>query len=160
MLMSSRTTDTIAFFVRWVRDASPAVRPEVIMTDRDQAQIDALKEIYPLSQTWLCIWHVLRAMRSHFSTSEFQSLWERVKALVKTEDLAKYYKLWDDISTDPSVPQTFVNYMNLSWIPQPHMWSRVVRKNRPIHLEGDTNMLIEAYVNHLLYSDKITDLII
>jgi hypothetical protein len=150
MLTSSGTTDTIAFFVRWVRDGSPAVRPAVIMTDRDQAQMEALKEIYPLSKIWLCLWHVLRAMRSHFSTNEFQSLWERVKALVKTEDLATFYRLWDDISTDPSVPQTFVQYMALSWMPLSHTWSRVVRKNRSIYLEGDTNMLIEAYVDQLL----------
>jgi hypothetical protein len=146
MLTSSGMTDTIAFFVRWVRDASPAVRPAVIMTDRDQAQMEALKEVYPLSQIWLCIWHVLRAMRSHFSTVEFQSLWERIKALVKTEDLATFFTLWDEICIDPSVPQTFVQYMALSWIPASHTWSRVVQKDHPIHLEGDTNMLIEAYV--------------
>ena len=138
---------------------SPAVWPEVIMTNHDQAQIDALKEVYPLSQVWLCIWHVLHAMRSHFLTTEFQSLWEWVKSLVKTEDLATFYNLWDDISTDPSVPQTFVQYVSTSWIPVSHMWSKVVQKNRPIHLEGDMNMLIEAYVYQLLRTDKITDLI-
>ena len=100
---------------------SLAVRPEVIMTNRDQAQIDALKEVYPLSQVWLCIWHVLHVMRSHFSTTKFQSLWERVKSLVKTEDLATFYNLWDDISTDPSVHQTFMQYMSTSWIPASHM---------------------------------------
>ena len=61
-LTSSGTTDTIAFFIRWVWDASPEVRPAVIMSDRNQAQLQALKEVYPLSQIWLCIWHVLRAM--------------------------------------------------------------------------------------------------
>lgn len=150
MLTSSGTTDTIAFFVRWVRDASPAVRPTVIMSDRDQAQLQALKEVYPLSQIWLCIWHVLRAMRSHFSITVFQSLWEKVKILVKTEDLAEFYTIWDEISTDPSVPQSFVQYMASSWIPASHMWSRVVRKDRPIYLEGDTNMLIEAYVKSVV----------
>ena len=47
MIASNRMTDTIAFFVSWVRDASPAVRPAVIMTDRDRAQINALKAVYP-----------------------------------------------------------------------------------------------------------------
>ena len=93
MLTSSGMTDTIAFFVRWVWDASPAVWPAVIMSDRNQAQLQALKDVYPLSQIWLCIWHVLQAMRSHFSITVFQSLWEKVKALVKTEDLAKFYMI-------------------------------------------------------------------
>src|SRR6267142_2692711 len=160
MLTSSGTTDMITFFVHWVRDASLKVRPAVIMSDRDQAQLQALKDVYPLSQIWLCIWHVLRAMRSHFSITVFQSLWEKVKALVKTEDLAKFYTIWDEISTDPSVPPSFVQYMASSWIPASHMWSKVVQKDRPIYLEGDTNMLIKAYVYQLSQcTDKITDLI-
>ena len=158
MLTSSGTADTIAFFICWVWDVSPAVRPAVIMSDRDQAQLQALREIYPSSQIWLCIWHVLRAMRSHFSITVFQSLWEKVKTLVKTEDLAKFYTIWDEISTDPSVPPSFVQYMASSWIPASHMWSKVMWKDHPIYLEGDTNTLIEVYVYHLCI-DKITDFI-
>ena len=146
MLTLSRTTNTITFFVHWVWDTSLAVRPAVIMSDCDQAQLQALKEVYSLSQIWLCIWHVLWAMRLHFSITVFQSLWEKVKILVKTEDLAEFYTIWDEISTDPSVPQSFVQYMASSWIPASHMWSRVVQKDCLIYLEGDTNMLIEAYV--------------
>ena len=76
---------------------------------------------------------------------------------MKTKDLAKFYAIWDEIALDPSVPQTFVQYMTLSWIPISHQWSKVVRKDRSIHLEGDINMLIEAYVNQLSSCDKITD---
>src|SRR6267142_5540960 len=97
MLTSSGMTDTIAFFLCWVQDASLEVQPAVIMSDRNQAQLQAHKDVYPLSQIWLCIWHVLRAMQSHFSITVFQSLWEKVKALVKTEDLAKFYMIWDEI---------------------------------------------------------------
>src|SRR6267142_3931581 len=160
MLTSSRMADTITFFVCWVWDVSLAVWPAVIMSDRDQAQLQALKDVYPLSQIWLCIWHVLQAMRSHFSITVFQSLWEKVKALVKTEDLAEFYTIWDEISTDPSVPPSFVQYMASSWIPASHMWSKVVWKDHPIYLEGDTNMLIEVYVYQLSQcTNKITDLI-
>jgi transposase-like protein len=147
MLTSSATMESIHFFLCWIRDASPTVRPAVIMTDRDQAQINALREAYPHSQIWLCIWHVLRAMRAHFSTDQFQILWERVKALVKTEDMGEFSAIWEEIQADPSVPQSFIDYMKTNWMPYYHMWSKVVRKNRPIHLEGDTNMLIEAYAH-------------
>jgi hypothetical protein len=37
-------------------------------------------------------------MQSHFSITVLQSLWEKVKTLVKTEDLAKFYIIWDEIS--------------------------------------------------------------
>jgi hypothetical protein len=62
MLASNGMTDTIAFFVGWVRDVSLAVQPAVIMTDRDHMQINALRIIYPDSQILLCKWHVLRAI--------------------------------------------------------------------------------------------------
>jgi MULE transposase domain len=144
MLTSSATTDIITFFVKWVRDASPSVRPGVIMTDRDQAQIAALEIVYPQSRIFLCTWHVLRAMRSHFVTSQFQPLWEKIKAWVITEDLAEFHKIWDDISTDPSVPQSVVKYLATEWLQVLHMWSKVARRNRSIFEEGNTNMLIEA----------------
>jgi hypothetical protein len=38
------------------------------------------------------------------------------------------------------------------------MWSKVMQKDCPIYLEGDTNMLIKVYVYHLCI-DKITDFI-
>jgi hypothetical protein len=80
MLASNGTMATIAFFLQWVRDASPSVQPTVIMTDRDQAQINAIKAIYPWSTVNLCTWHVLHAMRSHFNTNQYPVLWDNVTA--------------------------------------------------------------------------------
>jgi len=150
MLTSSGTTEIITFFVRWVWDTSPSVQPGVIMTDRDQVQIAALEIVYPQSQIFLCIWHVLRAIRCHFVTSEFQVLWEKIKAWVITEDTAMFFTIWDEISSDPSIPQSIVKYLATEWLKVSHMWSRITRKNRSIFQEGNTNMLIESYVSHLL----------
>jgi hypothetical protein len=118
MLVSNRTTDTIAFFVGWVRDVSPAVWPAVIMTDRNHAQMNVLRLIYSNSQMLLCKWHVLHVMQSHFNTSEFLELWAKVKALVNTPQLADFVRLWVEISNDPLVPQSFVQYMRTEWIPE------------------------------------------
>jgi hypothetical protein len=148
MLTSNGTTEHIAFFVNWVRDASPEVRPAVIMTDCDQAQINALETVYPQSRVLLCHWHVLRAIRSHFLTTAFEALWLKIKALVRTDNQAIFDKLWHEICTDPSVPPSVVKYLNDMWMKRPHMWSKVFRKNLSIFEEGDTNMLIEAWVNH------------
>jgi hypothetical protein len=148
MLASNGMTDTIAFFVGWVRDTSPAVRPVVIMTDCDPAQINALRIIYPDSQILLCKWHVLCAIRSHFNTNEFPDLWAKVKAFVNASELADFARLWVEISNDPSVPQSFVQYMRSEWLPEAKMWLLVMRKNHSIFEEGDTNMLLKAYVFH------------
>jgi hypothetical protein len=146
MLVSNGTKDTITFFVRWVQDGSPAVLPAVIMTDRDLAQIGALEIIYPDSRIFLCKWHVLRAMQSHFNANEFPELWTKVKALVSTPDEEEFDRLRREISSDPSVPKSFAEYITLEWIPNKEQWSKVYRKNLSIFEEGDTNMLIEAYV--------------
>jgi MULE transposase domain len=142
--MSNGTMETITFFLNWVKDASPAVQLAVIMTDCDQAQIAAIQAVYPQSRTFLCMWHVLRAMRSHFATHEFLALWDKVKAWVKSDDLTEFDNLRDEIFKDPSTPQSFIDYLTDQWIPVTHLWSRVVRKNRSIFEKGDTNMLIEA----------------
>jgi MULE transposase domain len=146
MLMPNATTNSISFFLHWVKEASPTVQPAVIMMDRNQAQINTIQQEYPQSQTFLCTWHVLRVMRSHFATNEFQALWDKIKAWVKTDDLAEFYTLWDEISSDPSVLQSVVKYLGAEWLPVCHLWSKAARKNISIFEEGDTNMLIEVYV--------------
>jgi MULE transposase domain len=146
MLASNGTTNTIAFFVGWVRDVSPAVRLAVIMTDHDHAQMNVLRLVYPDSQMLLCKWHVLRAMQSHFNTNKFPELWAKVKALVNASESANFVNLWVEISNDPSVPQSFVQYMRTEWIPEAKLWALVMQKNCSILEEGNTNMLLEAYV--------------
>jgi MULE transposase domain len=147
MLTSSATMAMISFFVAWVRDASPVVRPAVIMTDRDEAQIAALKAVYPRSNINLCTWHVLRVIRSHLITHEFPAFRDKIKKWITTDDLGVFLTLWDEISTDPSLPQSTVKYLKDNWLPVFHLWSKVLRKNRSIFEEGDTNMLIESYVH-------------
>ena len=143
MLTTSGTTATIQFFLNWVKEASPMVRPIIFMTDCDQAQINAIGAVYPETKILLCPWHVLRAIRSHFVTEAHPALWQKVKALVNTKDLAEFFNLHDYIFTHPSVPSSVVQYMT-KWMKVPHMWSKVLRKKRSIYHEGDTNMLLEG----------------
>ena len=146
MLASNGTKNTISFFVRWVQHGSPAVLPAMIMTDKDLAQIGALKIVYPDSRIFLCKWHVLRAIRSHLNASEFPELWNKVRALVNTPDEEEFDRLWREISNDPMSPKPFIEYMALHWMSDKEKWSLVYRQNRSIFKEGDTNMLIEALV--------------
>ena len=144
MLSSSATAIMISFFVAWVRDASPDVRPAILMTDRDQAQITALQAVYPRSKIYLCLWHVLYAMRQHLVITQFPALWDKIKKWVTTDDLGVFNKLWDEILADPAVPKSFMKYLTEKWVPLIHMWSKTQRKHRSIFEEGDTNMLLES----------------
>jgi MULE transposase domain len=144
MLSSNGTAATITFILNWVKTASPGVQPSIIMTDHDLVQIKAIKAVYPDSQIFLCIWHVLQAIRSHFVPEKFQSLWAKVKSLVKTEDSDEFDRIWTEISTNPSVPQSFMEYLTTKWKPKSHMWSLSNQTKRTLLEESDTNMLIEA----------------
>jgi MULE transposase domain len=147
-------TNTIWFFLCWVKEVSLVVWPAIIMTDHDQAQMAAIEDVYLESQTLLCMWHVLCAMCSHFATNEFPALWEKIKAWVNTDDPAEFYQLWGMISSDPSIPQSVVQHLTVEWLKVPHLWSKVARKGQNIFEKGDTNMLIEAYV-YAAMIDKI-----
>jgi hypothetical protein len=144
MLSSSGTEVTISLFLNFVKVQSPGITPGIIMSDRDQVQMNAIKAVYPGSTLLLCWWHVLHTMQMHFHTEEFPELWERVCELVKTSDQSRFDALWGLIQTDPSSPQSFVDYLKHNWMTILPLWAGVSRKNQLIYQEGDTNMLIEA----------------
>ena len=144
MLLSSGTEATIYFFLNFVKTRSPEITPAIIMSDRNKAQMNAIKTIYLGSTLLLCWWHVLCVIRMHFRTEEFPELWERIREWVKTPDQSKFNSWWEEMQTDPSVPQSFIDYLKVNWMPIVPLWSEASRKNRTIFQEGDTNMLIES----------------
>jgi hypothetical protein len=78
-------------------------------------------------------------------TTTFKLLWDK-EVWVKTADPAEFSRIWNEISSDPLVPQSLIDYFKTEWIPVTEMWSGVSRQNRHIFEEGDTNMLIEVDV--------------
>jgi MULE transposase domain len=146
MLSSNGMTETISYFLNWVKEVSPAVQPVVIMTDHDQAQINVIMRVYPNSQTLLCLWHVLCMFRLHFVMDQFQALWARVKSWVRTENSDKFDQIWAEISADPTILQSFMDYLDKDWMAKDHIWSLSKQTECSLLEEGNTNMLIEAYV--------------
>ena len=144
MLSSSGTEATIQYFLNFVKDRSPGVVPAIIMSNHDKAQMNAVKTVYPDSKLLLCWWHVLRAIRMHFRTEEFPEVWDHIREWVKTLDQSRFDAIWEWIQTDPSVPQTLIDYLKINWMTIVPLWSGTARKERTIFQEGDTNMLIEA----------------
>ena len=144
MLSSSGTEATIKCFLYFVKSHNPEIAPKITMSDRDQAQLNTIKAVYPDTKLLLCWWHVLHAMWMHFHTEEFLELWEHVRELVKTSDQSRFDSLWEWIQTNPSVPQSFVDYLKVNWMSVVSLWSGISWKNRTIFQEGNTNMLIES----------------
>jgi hypothetical protein len=58
MISSDGTEATLSFFLRKLREQEPNVALKHFMTDRDQAQINALRAVLPESEIFYCLWHV------------------------------------------------------------------------------------------------------
>jgi hypothetical protein len=147
MLSSNGTQPTIEFFLNLIKAHSPGISPSIFMTDRDQAQINAIRSAFPGCQrVFYCWWHVLRAIRTHFNTNEFPDLWSLIQDWVRMTDDNEFNACWTQIQGDTEVPKSVAEYIARDWLPQKEMWSAMSRQNRTIFEEGDTNMLLEAYV--------------
>ena len=123
MVTSSGMQATIQYFLNFVKARSPEITPAIVMSDRNQAQINAISAVYLDSTVLLCWWHMLRAMRMHFRTEEFLRLWECVREWVKTPDQSKFESWWDEMQAKLSVPLSFIDYLRVNWMPIVHMWA-------------------------------------
>ena len=54
MLLSSGMEATSKFFLDFVKMYSPEITPKITMSDRNQAQMNAIKAIYPDTTLLLC----------------------------------------------------------------------------------------------------------
>jgi len=144
MLSSDGTQATIQFFLTFVKLHNPQIVPAIVMTDRDQAQMNAIAAVYPGATVLLCWWHVLRAIRMHFRTEAFPALWQHIHQWVKTADQSQFNLWWEEMQSDPAVPQSLVDYLRKNWMGIVPLWSGTSRQHRTIFQEGDTNMLIEV----------------
>jgi hypothetical protein len=147
MLSSNGTQATIEFFLNLVKARSPEIAPSIFMTDRDHAQVNAIRSAFPQCQRiFYCWWHVLRAIRTHFNTKEFPVLWELIQDWIRTTDNDVFNDGWAKIQGDTKVPKSVAEYIGREWLPYKEMWSAMSRQNRTIFEEGNTNMLLESYV--------------
>ena len=145
MLSSNGTQATIQFFLNLIKAQTPDVSPSIFMTDRDHAQVNAIRASFPECQRiFYCWWHVLRAIRTHFKTEEFPALWDLIQDWVRMKNEKEFNACWSQIQGDTSVPKSVADYIAREWLPHKEMWSAMSRQNRTIFEEGDTNMLLES----------------
>ena len=85
-------------------------------------------------------------IQTHFNTREFPKLWMLIQDWVRITDDKKFNTYWTQIQDNPEVPKSMSQYIAQEWLSHKEMWSAVSHQNRTIFEEGDTNMLLEAYV--------------
>ncbi|PPQ68734.1 hypothetical protein CVT24_007561 [Panaeolus cyanescens] len=149
MISSNATEETISFMLSSISTRFSNVVPEFFMSDKDQAQLNAIKRYFPGSTILLCWWHVLHAWQSHFSITHYPELWVLLKKWVRMSDSVEFWEAWDSIKA--MAPASVVAYLETEWLPSDTLkqWSAMYRTERTIFQACDTNMLVEAW-HHLL----------
>lgn len=147
MFASNGKEVTVDFFVGKVQARSPSVIPKYWMSDFDWCQLNVIKRRYPLSQVFLCWWHVPHAWQQHFVILHYPDLWVALKQWYRITEEMEFEACWQDIQA--LAPPSFIQYITVYWLPVKKLWSGIYRKGRSIHEQGDTNMLVEAHVIHL-----------
>jgi hypothetical protein len=142
MVSSNAHQETLTFLLRTIRASNPEIRPKRIMSDKDRAQMNSIRLIYPESKLLLCWWHVLHAWQQHFVTSQHPELWALLKAWVRITDQETFDKQWQAIKE--IAPASVVRYLEMEWCVDTSLWSAVACKDCSVLELSDTNMLVEA----------------
>jgi hypothetical protein len=95
--------------------------PNVIVTDRELALMNAIQQVFPLSTNILCIWHInkniLAYCKKHYEVQEtfdaFMQVWNVLVSSTSEEDYEKQVlKLTRLLSDKPEV----LNYVTKTWL--------------------------------------------
>ncbi|KDR73029.1 hypothetical protein GALMADRAFT_1342736, partial [Galerina marginata CBS 339.88] len=141
MILSNGTEDTINFFLKSIHSQNPSIVPEYFMSDKDHAQMNAIKRVYPESAILLCWWHVLHAWQQHFSITIYSDLWGVLKKWICVQKDDEFWEYWEKIKS--LAPDSLVEYFEKNWLGDTvKLWSNVYRHDRNIFQTCDTNMLL------------------
>src|SRR5258706_8403584 len=56
------------------------IDPRFTLSDKDQSEINALKEVWLSAKHQLCLWHILRALKRRLSQNEHPALYHAFEA--------------------------------------------------------------------------------
>ena len=63
-----QTKETV--LVRWMSALKArGVTPEFTLSDKDQLEINALRQVWPTAKHQLCLWHVIRALKRRLANN-------------------------------------------------------------------------------------------
>jgi MULE transposase domain len=114
MISSNGKMETIYFLLKSFRSRNPVI-PRQVLSDRDEAQLAAIKSAYPESSRFLCLWHVLHAWRAHIRTDQYPEVWKLLQELPRMTEPALYFRKLKEIREQ--APADFMAYFDRYWAP-------------------------------------------
>ncbi|CAG8502740.1 2637_t:CDS:2, partial [Scutellospora calospora] len=97
-------------------------KPQVIVTDRELALMNAVKTVFTESQNLLCIWHigknVLVNCRRYFQTEvEWSAFMESWSTLIKSKTETDFGNNWEKLVEKYNEKQITIEYLKETWLP-------------------------------------------
>jgi len=94
--------------------------PEVMITDRKLALMNAISKIFPNTKNMLCTWHIEKNLVSNASKLiKDQFLEHRIlkdwSNLIRLPTISKFESHWNGMRSD--YPPAFMSYIEKTWIP-------------------------------------------
>ena len=108
------------------------ISPNVVIMDGDQAQKNAVEEVFPNTPTLLCIWHVnqcvlakCKSVVGEENQKAFNAAW---RSIIQAPTIEQFDKQWLEFETQYLVPQTqqCVIYLQNEWL-RPGQKERLVK---------------------------------
>lgn len=98
------------------------ISPGVVVVDGDQAQKNALEEVFPSTPTLLCVWHVNQCVLANCKSIVGDKDWEAFEAawriLIQAPTIEQFDQHWLKFQTQYSVPKTqqCIAYLQKEWL--------------------------------------------
>lgn len=113
MLASNGKEETLKYYFTKFKEKNPTETTQ-IMTDRDQAQINAARIVWPLAMILLCWWHVLHAWQQHFAITHYPEAWSALKELVRAPTASVFASVYKKFKSN--APASLIEYLDAEWM--------------------------------------------
>ncbi|CAJ2663585.1 unnamed protein product [Trifolium pratense] len=122
--------------------------PRVILTDREFALMNAIKDIFPHTTNMLCTWHIIKNVNARCTVQIPKDMKQKVKNLwrdvVQSPDEVEYQQRLNAFQQACVNSSNFVEYVNNTWL-APHKEQFVEAwTNRVMHLGNTTTNRVES----------------
>ncbi|CAG8503738.1 2675_t:CDS:1 [Acaulospora morrowiae] len=148
-LKSEQEEDYEWALIRVARIFKEISKPQVIISDQDQALMHAIRTIFPESQNFLYVWHIekniLTNCRNQFPMDEewieFLGNWITV---IKSKTEEDFNKKWEELAKKYNKNLLIVKYLQDTWLPlKKHFVS--LWTDRYLHLDNVTTSRVEGF---------------